>query len=343
MTTMQSLGEKNFLRELIPHLKASSAFVNGFGHDASIMNVGLEKNIVFKIDRAAYPLALKNGWSDHKAWGHIAVTSNISDILATGATPCGFMVSIIVPSSYESSSVSNIVFGCVETCEKYNVSFLGGDTKEGTSPQVIGSAFGVIDKNNFLKRHVAKPGDRLIIAGEMGGFLGAYLQLKQFAKLPNNSTEMKEYISNPIAPYEEAMAITSSNIAYSSCDLSDGLSDAIKIFCGSEVGLVIDEKNLPLHKFASQASEILGIPRYKFAFGVGDWAIAYIVPDREFDSFINKFPNRMKLACIGKFTSSTHKLLSLSNGREISIPTVINEHFKSRLEDDGEYLKDIIC
>jgi len=341
MATMQSIGEKAFIRDLLPLLKTAPTFVNGFGHDASIMDVGLEKNIAFKIDRAPYPLALKNGWANHKAWGHLAVVANLSDLLSIGATPSGFMVSIVVPSDYDSSDVKDIVIGCAESCEAHKVVFLGGDTKEGPTPQVIGSAFGTIERGQDLGRRQAKAGDKLVIAGQLGGLLGAYLHLKRAPSIEEQSARYIEHISNPTARLREATRIARSGLAIASCDLSDGLSDAISIFCGSSVGIALNEAAFPLHELALEAASNHNIPSRNFAFSVGDWAIAYVVPHENYEKFLEVMWTEMHVTCIGQFTDSTSRIIRLSDGGEAQVPNVVNEHFSSRLEDEGSYLTKI--
>ncbi|RYH60989.1 MAG: hypothetical protein EON54_10500, partial [Alcaligenaceae bacterium] len=61
MAKMSDLGEKAFLKLLLPTLQVSPSFVNGFGHDASILDVGLEQHLAVKIDRAPFPVALNRG------------------------------------------------------------------------------------------------------------------------------------------------------------------------------------------------------------------------------------------------------------------------------------------
>lgn len=84
-------GRKAFLRKLLPGLVCSDDFVNGFGHDASIVDLGFDKNIVFKIDRAPNPVSVKNSWSDFCVWGRLAVVANVSDVLAVGGEAKAFM------------------------------------------------------------------------------------------------------------------------------------------------------------------------------------------------------------------------------------------------------------
>ncbi|MGP4959074.1 AIR synthase related protein, partial [Pseudomonas helleri] len=129
MTTMSELGEKAFLKMLLPDLYVAPSFVNGFGHDASIMDFGLEKLLAFKIDRAPYPVALQRGIGDYKTWGRLAVAANVSDLLAVGATPRALMLSLVLPGHFEIDNASAIIKGCEEACIAHGIAFVGGDIR----------------------------------------------------------------------------------------------------------------------------------------------------------------------------------------------------------------------
>lgn len=338
MTSMKEIGEKEFLRGLLPTLVRGPNFINGFGHDASIIDVGLGKAIAFKVDRAPYPIAVNIDLAKYEVWGRLAVTANISDLLAVGSEPKAFMVSIVVPGSWDSQSVREIVAGCQESCADYSIEFLGGDTKEGNEAQVVGTAIGVIDREYHIGRELARPGDLLVVAGYLGGFVGAYMQLKRSPANSPPRPALIEYISHPFAKVAECKWISSRKLARSGCDLSDGLCDALDSFCSNDVGVLIDSLKLPLHDFALESSRLYGIEPHRFAFGVGDWSAAFVVSQSDLEIMRRDCPPEVKLATVGVFTSTKERLLKLPDGQVISVPRIINEHFRDKLEDEGSYI-----
>ncbi|QDD90197.1 thiamine-phosphate kinase [Pseudomonas oryzihabitans] len=341
-TTMSGIGEKNFLRTLLPTLQASPNFVNGFGHDASIIDLGLEELLAFKIDRAPYPVALKQGIGNYKTWGRLAVIANISDLLAVGAKPSAFMLSIVVPGNFHADNVSAIIEGCAEACKDHQISFLGGDTKEGAAPQVVGSALGTVSKEKYFGRHTAQCGDYLFIAGTLGGFAGAV------ALLESNNLEEKIAIScadkliNPTARIKEGAYLRESLGVVAACDLSDGLSEAISIFCSKEVGISIQETDLPLDPLARAAAEKRKVSSWKLAFGVGDWSIACVVRSDDVSSFKAGINSELALYEIGQFNDSGHVEIIDRWGKTQKIPDLVNEHFRKRAEDGKDYSDTLI-
>jgi len=172
---MGSIGEKNFIAGLMPTLRTDARFLNGYGDDASIIDIGCgDLCLVMKIDRAAQPIASKNGWADYAVWGRLAVTANCSDILAVGGQPVAFMLSMCLSKEWRVEDAVDIIRGCQEECEKHGISFVGGDTKESREAQIVGCACGTAARGSFLSRKGAEEGDILAVAGRLGGFVGAY-------------------------------------------------------------------------------------------------------------------------------------------------------------------------
>lgn len=342
MATMSELGEKAFLKALLPTLKVASTFVNGFGHDASIVDVGLEQYLAVKIDRAPFPVALHRGIGDFSTWGRLAVVANVSDLLAVGARPHALMLSLVVPGSFEAANARAIVMGCEEACDSHGIAFIGGDTKEGQTAQVIGSAWGTVEKGAAFGRAPAMPGDYLFLAGRLGAFAGT---LALMDGEHSGSEIPREWVNTLVAPaarVHEGRYMRESRKVAAACDLSDGLADALNIFCAAGAGITLHESRLPMHPLAVQASAKCGVPLWRFAFGVGDWAIACVVRNKDVGPFRLAVESGLNLFEIGRFDDTGHKLIHDGIGVEREVPHLINEQFRRRIEDNGAYLHDLL-
>jgi len=335
MGRMDEIGEKKFLKGILSQLAVGDNFVNGFGDDISILDLGFEKNIAMKIDRAPKPLSLSNSWSNHSAWGKLAVIANISDMACCGAVTRGLMLSLVLPPSFKSSDARDIILGCQSACIENNITFLGGDTKEGKDAQVVAASIGTIEKDAITGRKKASPGDHLIIAGKVGGFLSAYKLLQNGAF--NSEPEKLEFLSfmeNPVAQTSPSMFIAGTRQYKSSCDLSDGIADALDLFCSPGVGIILDENKIPLHEFAFIAEERISLNRTTTAFSVGDWATAFVLSDDQYRFIEDKISGRSDIKKIGTFKKGYSRLIKCQNGELSPTPKNKNEHFKKRLEDD---------
>jgi thiamine-monophosphate kinase len=341
---MADVGEKSFIAGLLGMLNPSIAFVNGFGDDASAIRIpGHSDLLFFKIDRAAKPMAARNAWVDYRMWGRLAVTANCSDILSCGAMPAAVMMAMILPRDWPIDSAHQIVLGCVEECELNNVSFVGGDTKEGTAAEVIGAAIGLGPPESLLTRQGAKPGDVIVVAGRLGGFLGAYLQLlddrKNEVRPTAESDDWLDYVSHPRACWSEAATMREINIASAAMDTSDGLYDAISTLVSGH-GADLDLTTLPHHEIAISCAERYGIPLINLAFGVGDWNIVYIVDAaRWHDVALKLKASQVLLTAIGSVSDQPGLRWHDGSGDVFRSRPVVNQHFAARLEDESTLLE----
>lgn len=334
-TKMVDLGEKAFLATLLPQLSADPRFVNGFGHDASVMDIGLpEIDLVMKIDRAAQPIAALNGWSDYRVWGRIAVTANCSDILAVGGSPLGFMLSISMSPETPVITANAIVAGAAEECERRGVAFLGGDTKEALGVNVVGAAVGTVTKGRHFDRYAGRAGDLLVLAGSVGGFLGAYWMCQRGSALPADAVE---YLSRPKAAWSEAAALATVDGVRSACDLSDGLGASVLNVLGEGLGAVLDFDALPFHPFARGSAASRDVDLLPYAFGVGDWGILYAVDPAAQGAIEGLANSDLSVSVIGRIESEPG--LRLRRGSVFGVTTPENEHFRHRMENQGDYFE----
>lgn len=338
---MENLGEKAFLATLLPKLGTATTFVNGFGHDASVVDLGFDsENIVMKIDRAAKPIAALNGWTSFELWGRLAVTANCSDILAVGGEPRAFMLAISAPPETPAKVIEEITLGAASECSKNSVAFLGGDTKEASEMSVVGSAIGKIPKERHFSRKLGLPGHLIILAGELGGYVGAYWARTNL--LNADLTAADDFLANPKARWKEASAIANSLQIISASDLSDGLVDAIHNVVADGAGAIIYEDELPFHALARVAASSSGISLRNFAFGVGDWGIIYTAPESDYAA-IRELQNRgLRIKVIGKVQDRKRLTLVSKTSSFAVSESASNEHFRSRMEDQGDWFQSLL-
>lgn len=339
---MSDIGEKAFLQRLLPSLTISKAFLNGFGHDASVIDIGLpDLAVAFKIDRAARPIAAFQGWTSFEVWGRLAVAANISDILAVGARPTAFMLSVTVPSVWDESRVREIVSGAAEACASHNIAFVGGDTKEGEEPNIVGAAIGVVSKSNIVSRRSARVGDVVVLAGHLGGFAGSYL-LKTHGLSAVNPDEDR-CIAYPDCAWVEANHLFQACAITSAVDLSDGLSEGLRLLTDHDHGVLVDVDSLPLHGSAREAAHRLNIHPLNFAFTVGDWGMLFTMSEVDAQHALKSAPVGSELRIIGKIVDENEAgFFSPSSDTRFEMAhDLTNEHFRRRMESETDYFSEI--
>lgn len=338
---MKDLGEKGFLQTILPTIYTDPRLVGGFGHDSAVIELpNAPFNLIQKVDRASHPVSVKKGWSDYRTWGQMAVTANCSDILASGGTPIACMLAIIIPGTELAVNVTDIIRGAADECRRHGVVYAGGDTKEGSGGNVIGTTVGTIPKDGFLPRNTAKPGDQLYCAGLIGGFVGAYFMLEDVLNDHETAEARKyiEYLSTPVAQWAVAGKVNSERLAHTGMDASDGLLDVFQTFASAGVRIEINLEEIPYHEFALTCAQRTRIPLTQFIFGGGDWNILYCVSPESVHRAESLRKAGLPLFHVGQIVGSNGVFAVDKNGRKFSIEGSINEHFANRIEDAGSFM-----
>lgn len=343
-TSMNSLGEKGFLQKILPSLYEDPRLVGGFGHDAAVIELpNAPFNLIQKIDRASHPVALKRGWSDYECWGRMAITANCSDILASGGEPVSCMMALMMPGEESPDHVRDIIVGASSECRDHGVIYAGGDTKEAVDAHVVGCCVGIVTKDGFLPRNTAKAGDKILCAGLIGGFAGAYFLMQKIHsdRASDETRCYTDYLSLPVAQWEVAREMNSRKAARCGMDASDGVLDVLQTFATSGVRIKLHLENIPYHPFAVECASKTGIPLTQFIFGGGDWNILYAVPPEAAEQLTAEVGARLPLFQIGEVMEG-QGVWAQGKGREqVPIAGVVNEHFVSRIEDAAGFMDHI--
>jgi len=332
---MLDVGEKGFISSLKPLLTQSGNFVNGFGHDVSVIDLGFEDLVAFKIDRASRPVLLDLGVNDYAIWGRLAAVANISDMAAGGAVPQAIMLSLVLPRNFCAEDARNIVLGCQAACNEHGVSFVGGDTKEGGGVEVIGAAIGRVGRDRYWSRKKADVGDVLYVTGKLGGAGASMVLMGEFGGLRRE--ECIRVLSMPTVDLAIASELRACGLVFSACDLSDGLADAVELFCSDKVGIILEAARFPLHELAELVGVMKDCDPWKLAFAVGDWGLAFVVKAEDVDEFERRISGSDRCSKVGTFTRGASRSVALVSG-VAPLPMIRNEHFRSRLEDGASFL-----
>ncbi|HST26471.1 MAG TPA: thiamine-phosphate kinase [Gaiellaceae bacterium] len=208
-------GEFGLLAEL-----ERRGLARGIEHDAAEVGDGLVvtqdalvEGVHFLLDRIS--------WRD---LGFRAAAVNLSDLAASGAMPECLVVTLGAPSETEVDAVLELYEGIAEA----EVPVVGGDTT--AAPQLVLSVTAIGRSERVPGRAGAKPGDRLVVTGPLGGAGAAFRDGR--------------YLRPPLR-LEEGRALARE--AHAMLDISDGLAqDARHIADRSGCRLVIDLDRVPL-------------------------------------------------------------------------------------------------
>lgn len=194
--------------------------------------------IVITQDSLVEDIHFKKEWYTPYQLGYKAVAVNISDILASGATPTYLTISLSLPNNVTNEFIKDFYRGaknCIKTVDIIGGDITGSD-KIFISITAIGKTFG----RKISSRKNAKPNYTVIVSKDSIDKFG--LSSKGLKELLDNEIQPKysNYHIKPNLDIEFSNEIaTKIKTDYAMMDCSDGLADALfKIAECSNVSII---------------------------------------------------------------------------------------------------------
>lgn len=138
----------------------------GIGDDAALLGLESGHELVVSVDTLVEGTHF---FPDHPpaSLGHKALAANLSDLAAMGADPLGAVLSLTLPQ-VDHPWLADFSEGFLALADAAGVALVGGDTNRG--PRSISvTVLGQVPAGQALRRSGARPGDRLVVSGALGG------------------------------------------------------------------------------------------------------------------------------------------------------------------------------
>ncbi|WP_296890500.1 thiamine-phosphate kinase [uncultured Methanobrevibacter sp.] len=243
--------------------------------------------------------------------GFKAVTVNVSDLAAMGASPIGFLLSIALPKDLEVNNFKDIIDGVIDACDYYKIPLIGGDTNEASEIIISGTALGLCDKP--LMKNTSNAGDLICLTGDIG-----------LAALGFNMKEDNIYTKKalkPIARLDEGKVIKDSG-ATSATDITDGLASELYEMKPDSLGFMIYEDKLNMSQEYKYISSELDLNYLDLLLHVGeDFELIFTIGK---DNDLN-----IDFTIIGEVNNSNKIQITLSNGEVREIENRGYNHYVS--------------
>lgn len=241
------MNELELIETLERRFRSPSPSVEvGVGDDAAIVASGGGMRWALTTDAMVEGVHFDLALTDPERLGRKALAINLSDLAAMGSRPRHCLLALMLPAETEGGFVDRLLDGVEATAREHRVSVVGGNLSRGPCLSITVTAVGELS-GPALTRDGGRPGDRLLLTGEVGSSaLGLELLRRGPAEvLPPELAALVERHLDPTPRVAVGEALR--GIARAAIDISDGLAqDAGHLARASRCGARIHLARLPL-------------------------------------------------------------------------------------------------
>lgn len=207
----------------------------------------LRGGAVLTLDVLVEGVHFRLDWTSFRDLGYKAAAVNLSDLAAMGAEPEALLVGLALSPATEVDDVVRLYEGLAEP----GVPIAGGDTT--AAPTLVLSVAAVGRSERVPGRAGARPGDRLVVTGPLGGAAAGLHALREGRE---GFEELVELHRRPPLRLEEGRRLA--RVAHAMVDLSDGIAgDAARIAERSGCRIVLEAERIPR---APRSDEVGDLP-----------------------------------------------------------------------------------
>jgi thiamine-monophosphate kinase len=211
----------------------------GVGDDAAVLAVPDGERLIVSTDASVEGVHFHRAWMSATEIGERAASAALSDLAAMAATPLGILLALAVPERWQ-DELPELARGVGWAAARASCLIVGGNLTRGSELSltltVLGSARAPLGRNG------ARPGDRLLVTGRLGG-PGAALRELLADRTPTEADRAR--FAAPTPRLAEARWLAERG-ARAAIDISDGLlADAAHLARASGVTLALDLSAVP--------------------------------------------------------------------------------------------------
>jgi len=237
-------------------LKTFGGQPSGSPHDATVLEVGGQR-IAFSTDSfVVRPIFFPGG-----DLGSLAVHGTINDLAMAGARPMWLSASFIIEEGLPLEVLGRIVTSMEQAASSANVTIVTGDTKvvekgKGDSLFITSAGIGILESNQRIHPQSVRAGDAVLVSGDLGRHGMAVMSVRE-------GLEFESAIESDSAPLAEVvLALLAAKIeVHCLRDITRGGLTAVlnEIAEAAQLGIVVDEAQIPVRDDVKAACEILGL------------------------------------------------------------------------------------
>lgn len=294
------IGEYGLIERIKKILSSSESndLILPIGDDTAVIKLSDNQALAATCDIMIEGVHFLSDYLNAYQTGKRIMAVNLSDIAAVGAKPSYALVSLAIPRKFSMENFDNLFLGMKDQLEKFSAFIIGGNLAQ-TDDKLIIDAFllGHVHPDLVLSRSGAKPGDRIMVTGEIGASSAGLAILKKYGlAYPERLACLVDKHIQPCPRVEAGQLIASSGTASAMIDVSDGLTSDLNNLCReSKCGAVIHLNRLPVSERMKEAAELTGRDRWKLVLGSGeDYELLFTIKPETSEDFITDISEKSK-------------------------------------------------
>ena len=238
--TARELGEFGLIARVTERLGTSAGVLVGPGDDAAVVRAP-DGRVVATTDVLVEGVHFRRDWSSAYDVGRKAAAASLADVAAMGGTATALLVGLAAPGDLPLDWALGLADGLRDESAVVGAVVVGGDTVSSERVVVSVSALGDLGGRTPVLRSGARPGDVVVLAGELGRSAAGLALLLDGER----AGLLVEAHRRPTPPYALGPVLADLG-ATAMCDVSDGLlADLGHIASASGVAIVVDDLPLP--------------------------------------------------------------------------------------------------
>jgi thiamine-monophosphate kinase len=311
---------------------AKTGVVLGIGDDAAIVRSAAGGDSIITVDAFVEGVHFLRRSHPPDSIGYKALARAASDIVAMGARPRFFLLSLGLPSDCTGAWLNQFAKGMGRAARSLGLVLIGGDTTRNPSIAISITVMGDTPrsgkKTRATMRSGARPGDVLYVSGRLGR---AQLGLQIVLRGRGRDRKLRKLLGPHLYPAIRVALgqwLASRGVASAMMDLSDGLSADLPRLCSaSGVGARIYAEKIPCVEIPPPVAKQLGARRtdpldlaLRMALhGGDDYELLFAVP-RKLERKLAAAPDFQDLKAIGEIERSRGVRLVDRDGRVRPMP-----------------------
>jgi thiamine-monophosphate kinase len=236
---LRELGEFGLIAriERIAQGGAGARVALGIGDDAALLRLRAREEVALTTDASVEGVHFRLGAEPPARIGRRALVANLSDLAAMGARPLGFALALAAPPSLDARVALGLVRGAAHAGAACGCPLIGGNVTRARETSLTIAALGAVRRGRALRRDDARPGDRVLVTGALGGAALDRLRAERTGSAPRH---------RPVARLAAGAALARMRGAGACIDVSDGFAaDLGHVLRASGVGARIERSALP--------------------------------------------------------------------------------------------------